>query len=188
MSLDVLPGDVFWFVTGSVVGAAIGLLAARRAVGAWHRPVAIALATAHLGGVLGVTLFPLPLNGLDPFTAPYSAVQLVPLETIELLLRGSQSARQLGGNLLLLVPMGVLVPIAWRAARPAWRTLAWGVAVSVTIEVLQFVFGVLSGEFYRVVDVDDVLLNVAGVALGRLLFAAGWPVWRGLTRAPRRRS
>lgn len=183
MNLEVLLGDVFWFAIGSVAGAILGLLAARRAAGSWHRPVAIALASAHLGGVLGVTLLPLPLNGLDPFTAPYSAVQLVPLETIELLLRGPQSARQLGGNLLLLVPMGVLVPIAWRAARPVWRTIAWGVVVSVTIEVLQFAFGVLSGEFYRVVDVDDVLLNVIGVALGRLLFAVGWPVWRWFTRA-----
>lgn len=188
MSLGVLPGDLFWFTAGAVVGAVVGLLAARRAVGSWHRPVAIALASAHLGGVLGVTLFPLPLAGLDPFTAPYSSVQLQPLDTIELLLRGPQSARQLGGNLLLLAPMGVLVPIAWRAARPAWRTIAWGVVVSVTIEVLQFTFGVLSGEFYRVVDVDDVLLNVLGVAAGRVLFAVGWPVWRGLTGAGRRRS
>lgn len=187
MTFGVLPGDVFWFATGAVVGAVVGLLAARRASGSWHRPVAIALASAHLGGVLGVTLFPLPLAGLEPFAVPYDNVQLQPLETIELLLRGSQSARQLGGNLLLLAPMGLLVPIAWRAARPAWRTIAWGVAVSVAIEVLQFSFGVLSGEFYRVVDVDDVLLNVAGVALGRLLFAVAWPVWRVLTPGGRTR-
>lgn len=188
MRFGVLPGDLFWFATGAVVGAVIGLVAARRASGSWHRPVAIALASAHLGGVLGVTLFPLPLAGLAPFAVPYGHVQLQPLETIGLLLRGSQSARQLGGNLLLLAPMGVLVPIAWRAARPVWRTIGWGVVVSAAIEVLQFAFGVLAGEFYRVVDVDDVLLNVAGVALGRLLFAVGWTVSRLLSRGVRTRG
>lgn len=181
-----LPGDIFWLATGSVVGAVIGLVAAGRVAGSWHRPVAIALACAHIGAVVGVTLFPLPLDGIDPFRAPYSNVQLVPLATISLLLRGSQSARQLGGNLLLLAPMGLLVPIAWRAARPFWRTVAWGVVVSVAIEVAQFAVGATAGEFYRVVDVDDVLLNVAGVVIGRLVFAVGWSVWRWVT--PGRRT
>lgn len=185
--MTLLQSDVFWLVAGSVVGALVGLLVTRRVAGSWHRPVAIALACAHIGGALGVTLFPLPLGGLEPFAVPYSNVQLVPLDTITLLLQGSQSGRQLGGNLLLLAPMGLLVPIAWRAARPFWRTVAWGVAVSVTIEVLQFLFGVLAGEFYRVVDVDDVILNVLGVVVGRMVFAVGFPVWRWLTRGRRTR-
>lgn len=184
--MTVLPSDVFWFATGSMVGMLVGLVVAVRVAGSWHRPVAIALACAHIGGVLGVTLFPLPLGGLEPFRVPYSTVQLVPLDTIDLLLRGSQSARQLGGNLLLLAPMGLLVPIAWRAARPFWRTVAWGIAVSIAIEGLQFLFGVLAGEFYRVVDIDDVILNVLGVVAGRIVFAVGYPVWRWVTRRTRR--
>ena len=184
-----LQHDLFWLVCGSVVGALVGLVAAARTAGSWHRPVAVALACAHIGGVLGVTLLPFPFEGVDPFTAPYEAVQLTPFGTIDLLSRGSQSGRQLGGNLLLLAPMGVLVPIAWRAARPVWRTIAWGLVVSVGIEVLQFLFGVLAGGFYRVVDVDDVILNVVGVAGGRVVFAIGHPVWRwaarAVTRAPR---
>ncbi len=177
--------DLFWLVAGGVVGAIVGLFVARRVRGSWHRPVAIALACAHLGAVLAVTLLPLPRYGLSPFDPPFKAVQLQPFGTIEMLFQGSQSLRQLGGNLLLLAPMGVLVPIAWRAARPFWRTVGWGVVVSVGIELLQFLVGVAIGEFYRVVDVDDVLLNVAGVVVGRVLFAIGWPVWRALTRGPR---
>lgn len=183
--MTVRSDDLFWLVSGAIVGALVGLVVARRVAGSWHRPVAIALACAHLGAVLGVTLFPWPINGLDPFTAPYSTVQLEPLRTIGLLFHGSQSGRQLGGNLLLLAPMGLLVPIAFRAARPFWRTVGWGVVMSVGIELLQFTFGVLAGEFYRVVDVDDVLLNVAGVVVGRIVFAVGWPAWRALTRGRR---
>lgn len=183
--MTVLPGDLFWLVCGAIVGAVVGFVAALRAAGSWHRPAAIALASAHIGAVLGVTLFPLPLAGLDPFSAPYEAVQLVPFGTIDLLSGGSQSGRQLGGNLLLLAPTGLLVPIAWRAARPFLRTVVWGVVFSVTIEGLQFLLGVLVGEFYRVVDVDDVILNVLGVMAGRVVFAAGQPVWQGLTRGRR---
>lgn len=186
--MTVLPGDVFWLACGSLVGAVVGLVAAARTAGSWHRPVAIALACAHLGGVLAVTLFPLPLDGMEPFAAPYEAVQLTPFATIGLLLEGSQSVRQLGGNLLLLAPMGLLVPIAWRAARPFPVTVAWGIVVSVAIEVLQFTFGVIAGEFYRVVDIDDVLLNVAGVIGGRTVFAVAFPLWERLTGARRTRS
>lgn len=180
-----LPSDVFWLVTGSLVGAVVGLVAAARTAGSWYRSLAVALACAHLGGVLAVTLFPLPLAGLEPFAAPYEAVQLTPFATISLLFQGSQSARQLGGNLLLLAPMGALVPIAWRAARPFWRTIAWGVLLSMAIEVLQFLFGVVAGEFYRVVDVDDVLLNTVGVAAGRVVFGIAHAMWRLVSRGRR---
>ena len=72
--MSVQRGDLFWLVAGGLVGAVVGLLVARRTAGSWHRPVAIALACAHLGAVLGVTLFPMPVDGLDPFTAPYGNV------------------------------------------------------------------------------------------------------------------
>jgi glycopeptide antibiotics resistance protein len=168
--------DLFWLTVGAVAGLVVGLLVSRRVAGSWHRPVAIALACTHLGAVIGITLLPVPF-GRPPFDLPYSNVQLIPFGTIRLLIDGSQSLRQLGGNLLLLAPMGVLAPIAWRAARPWGRTMAWGVVASVAIEVSQLTLGSLAGQFYRVVDIDDVLLNVAGVAAGRLLFTLGWPIW-----------
>jgi glycopeptide antibiotics resistance protein len=172
--------DVFWLTVGAVVGLVVGLLVSGRVAGSWHRPVAIALAGSHLGAVIGITLFPVPFGG-TPFDLPYGTVQLNPFGTIGLLIDGSQSLRQLGGNLLLLAPMGVLAPVAWRAARPWGRTMAWGLIASVGIEVSQLTLGSLAGQFYRVVDIDDVLLNVAGVAAGRLLFSLGWPIWRRLT-------
>lgn len=177
-----LPSDVFWLATGLAVGAAVGLLIGVSASGSWYRRLAVALACAHIGAVLAVTLFPMPVAGAEPFAVPYSNVQLVPFRTIRLLFAGSQEARQLGGNLLLLAPMGFLVPIAWPAARPFLATVVVGLSTSMLIELLQFTFGVLVGEFYRVVDVDDVLLNTAGVVLGRLVFAVLWPIWRWLQR------
>lgn len=177
-----LPTDVFWLTTGLAVGAGVGLLIGVASAGSWYRRWAVALACAHIGAVLAVTLFPMPIAGAEPFAVPYDSVQLEPFATIRLLLEGSQEGRQLGGNLLLLAPMGVLVPIAWPVARPFLATVVVGLATSLLIELLQFSFGVLVGEFYRVVDVDDVLLNTAGVVLGRLVFAVVWPVWRWVQR------
>lgn len=179
--MSALRDDVVWLVTGAVVGAAVGLLVVRRVRGSWHRPVAIALACAHLGAVLGVTLLPL---GAGTVYEGVSNVSLEPFRTVRMLLNGSQSGRQLGGNFVLLAPMGVLVPIAWRAARPWRRTLAWGLLVSVTIELGQLGVNAL-GLAHRVVDVDDVLLNVLGVAAGRLVFEIGWGFWRLVTRGRR---
>jgi glycopeptide antibiotics resistance protein len=64
--------------------------------------------------------------------------------------------------------------------------MAWGLLVSLLIELAQLALNV-AGLSYRVVDIDDLLLNVAGVAVGRLLFALGWPIWRAVQgpREPR---
>lgn len=175
-----LPRDTFWLGAGLVVGAVVGLLVGLRSGGSPHRRLAVAAACAHVGAVLAVTLFPLPMAVAEPFDLPYANAQLVPLRTISMLLRGSQSVRQLGGNLLLLAPMGVLVPVAWRSARPFLATVAVGLATSLAIELLQLLVGSLVGELYRVVDVDDVLLNTLGVVAGRAVLALCWPVWRRL--------
>lgn len=176
----VQPADTFWLATGLVAGGAVGVLIGVAASGDWYRRLAVALACAHIGAVLAVTLFPMPIAGAEPFQVPYSSVQLEPGRTIRMLFHGSQEARQLGGNLLLLAPMGFLVPIAWKAARPFAATVVVGLSTSLLIELLQFGAGVAVGEFYRVVDVDDVLLNTAGVVVGRLAFGIVWTPWNWL--------
>lgn len=164
---------------GVLLGAVVGVRLAGDRDRPWYRKVAIVLTFAHIGAVLGVTLFPL---GAGVRFADQPPVALEPLRTIRLLIDGPQSLRQLGGNLLLLAPMGVLVPIAWRRARP-WRwTLLWGLATSVAVEAGQLALQLLDLSD-RVVDVDDVLLNVLGVAAGRLVFAVVHGLWRLVTRA-----
>lgn len=72
--------------------------------------------------------------------------------------------RQLGGNLLLLAPLGVLLPVVSVALRGPLRLLLVGALCSLAIEGVQgaFVIG-------RAFDVDDVILNAAGVVLAYLL-------------------
>jgi glycopeptide antibiotics resistance protein len=71
----------------------------------------------------------------------------------------------IAGNVLVMMPLGIALVLATR-----WsvRTLtAIGLAVSVVIEALQWT--VVAG---RATDIDDVLLNTAGMALGALLGVA----------------
>jgi glycopeptide antibiotics resistance protein len=69
---------------------------------------------------------------------------------------------QLVGNLLLLLPLGALLPVALPGARLRDAVLV-ALAVSLTIELVQW--RVAAG---RMADVDDVWLNTVGAALGWL--------------------
>ena len=110
--------------------------------------------------------------GLDPYWR--NSVNLVPGETIELYLKsdlGGVALQNLLGNLLLLVPFGALGPVAWRKLCSWSRILGAAMSVSVTIELLQFAkrFFDMTG-LTRSVDIDDVILNVTGAAIGYALY------------------
>lgn len=87
--------------------------------------------------------------------------------------------RELGGNLLLLTPLGALLPLLGRRMRNWLTVTLLCAAVSLLIETVQGVFVV-----GRAFDVDDAILNTAGALLAYLL------VGRRLGRlsAPRRAS
>jgi glycopeptide antibiotics resistance protein len=120
-----------------------------------HRRPARLLLVAYLGFVGLVTLFPTGLGQLD--------ANLVPLAGILGAFEDGGVAFgiwQLIGNLLLLAPVGVLLP----AARPGMRpraVVAVALAISVGIELAQWLL-----PTGRMADIDDVWLNVLGVAAG----------------------
>jgi glycopeptide antibiotics resistance protein len=74
----------------------------------------------------------------------------------------------IGGGLLLLAPLGVLLPLAagrlhQPLARSAVRTVPAGALLAAVLALVQ------SGIPGRVIDVDTVLLNAVGCALAHLL-------------------
>ncbi|MFG2005359.1 VanZ family protein [Spirillospora sp. NPDC048911] len=71
---------------------------------------------------------------------------------------------QLGGNLMLLAPLGILLPVVSTRLRGPVRLFLIGGVVSLMIETTQ---GLLVQG--RAFDVDDVILNAAGVVLAYLL-------------------
>jgi hypothetical protein len=88
------------------------------------------------------------------------------------------AVRQIGGNILLGVPFGVLVPVLVPRARGILRVLLLTAAVMLLVELVQGT--VITG---RAFDIDDVILNTTGALVGHVLLG------RRLGRAvhPRRR-
>jgi len=65
------------------------------------------------------------------------------------------------GNLLLLFPLGVLVPLRWPAMASAVRLLVGAGLLAVAVEAVQFGL-----ELGRRASATDVVLNTAGACLG----------------------
>ncbi|MGC0327931.1 glycopeptide antibiotics resistance protein [Streptomyces sp. SAI-170] len=74
------------------------------------------------------------------------------------------AVRQIGGNVLLGVPFGVLVPVLAPGARGMLRVLLLTATVMLMVELAQG--AMVTG---RAFDIDDVLLNTTGALLGHLL-------------------
>ncbi|MGA5170530.1 MULTISPECIES: VanZ family protein [Streptomyces] len=74
------------------------------------------------------------------------------------------TVKQLGGNILLGVPFGVLLPVLVPRARGLLRVAVVTALVMLLVELVQG--ALITG---RAFDIDDVLLNTTGALLGYLL-------------------
>ncbi|MEU6663609.1 VanZ family protein [Streptomyces sp. NPDC046821] len=137
------------------------------------RRAGVLLLAAHLLLVCWVTLRPLDVPWV-------SAANLRPFAGIraDLALGAWEAAERIGKEVLLLAPLGVLLPIAGGRldASPLGslvRTVAAGAMISIGIELVQ------TGVPGQVVDIDSLFLNTLGVALAH---AAVVPALRGSIR------
>lgn len=93
---------------------------------------------------------------------PIQMVNLIPFKTI---MAGIQRGGLLLnvnvlGNIVAFVPLGVLVPALSRRLTALAAVLSASAFVSISIELLQWLFA------RRVADIDDVILNVVGALVG----------------------
>ena len=110
------------------------------------------------------------IPGLDYEEQLRANINLSPLYTIKnylrvVLKRTNDDALlhciiNLGGNVLLFIPAGVLLPKLWPKQRNFFRFFATCTGIMFFIEVLQLF--TLLGSF----DIDDLILNLAGMTLG----------------------
>ena len=89
----------------------------------------------------GIRIFAENLLGGDPYWSRHAVINLV-------------------GNVVMFVPAGFLLPRISGRLNTVWRVLAVCLAALVCAEVLQLIS--LLGSF----DIDDIILNMAGAALG----------------------
>ncbi|WP_234319032.1 VanZ family protein [Streptomyces sp. NRRL S-237] len=126
----------------------------------------LAMVVAFVGTVLfGAVLARLTL---EPSAASAALVHsnVRPGHSISAYLDGTstiEAVRQLGGNLLMGVPFGVLLPVLLPPARGLLRVAVVTVALMTLVELTQG--ALVTG---RVFDIDDVILNTAGALLGYL--------------------
>jgi glycopeptide antibiotics resistance protein len=93
---------------------------------------------------------------------------LVPFHTLQIYLNNLGSEfwmRNLFGNLALLLPLGLLGPIALPALDRWWRIALVALFYSVAVELIQLAVP------DRSADIDDVIVNVAGALLGFAAFS-----------------
>ena len=67
------------------------------------------------------------------------------------------------GNIGMFVPTGIILPILYKSVNRLWKAVGIGFAMSFIIEVLQLMF------YERTSDIDDLILNTMGVAIGYLV-------------------
>ena len=111
----------------------------------------------------------LTLQPAHPLPGQVVDDNLVPFHTLAIYLRNLGSEfwlRNLFGNLALLLPLGLLGPIALPALDRWWRVALLAFLVSTAIELTQLAVP------DRSADIDDVLVNVAGALIGYALFLA----------------
>ncbi len=96
-------------------------------------------------------------------SADVSLVPFADLLAISQANGGAGRLIQIGGNILLFVPLGFLLPLCWEGWRNMKRVIGFGFAMSLFIECNQL-FN------YRATSIDDLILNTAGAAAGFLCY------------------
>ena len=155
------------------------------------------VAFAHVVVLANVALFPIPVDQLLVLDARSAAssgggLNLVPFATIGPVLTGHApplAARIAVLNLFVLTPAGVYLPALFESLR-SWRGLAIvAIAGGVSVEAAQLAISTVFGFPYRTIDIDDVILNALGIAIGWLILglatatrASADESWRGFGR------
>ena len=126
-----------------------------------------------------LTFLPLPIGAEAIAEARALATyehNAVPLATLRIQLADGITPfelRNLVGNFLLLLPLGIYGPILVPRLRSLPAVFVAGACVSALIELGQLAVATAYGFPVRVADFDDVLLNTAGVLAGYVL----WRAW-----------
>ncbi|MFK0250608.1 VanZ family protein [Amycolatopsis azurea] len=147
-----------WSLLAAAAGAGVVEFVARLR-GKRRRPFVVALdfaLLASLFAVLLVVFVPAPTAARGPSVSLHLLADVLPVFSDH----PDVALVQLAGNVFLLAPLAVLLPVRFDWAKPVSRIVVSAFAVSVSIECLQVWQG--AG---RVGSLDDVLCNTVGAAL-----------------------
>ncbi|NCC87514.1 MAG: VanZ family protein [Clostridia bacterium] len=119
--------------------------------------------------VFAVSIFPLP-NFPLPYQAGHNFIPFYTIIKTATTTPVSIALKQLAGNIIMFIPFGFLISF-FTNKKKFVKCIASATLFSVFIEFLQFILGVtFVGSQYRVVDIDDVILNLLGAIIGFCIF------------------
>jgi glycopeptide antibiotics resistance protein len=82
-------------------------------------------------------------------------------------------------NILLLVPFGFGLPFLTNYRMK--KIVVMGALFSIGIELMQLITGFMAKMTFRIADINDVIFNTVGVAIGYLLFVGFVRIYRNLS-------
>lgn len=140
-----------------------------------QRKILIGLAVCYAGVMLYLLLFRVPSFSDKPyFQQLRDHLNPIPLRTIGLYLRLLEPPLRphlvrlahvnLLGNILLFIPLGLFPPLLFPKMQRFWKVTVLTAGIMAAVELAQMLL--LVGTC----DVDDLILNVTGAALGYWLF------------------
>ena len=139
----------------------------------WKREALLLLMYINLAVLIRFVFYPFfTVNGeVQPLIINMSSLQplrvnLVPLVNILDYDIKREAAINIIGNISMFIPTGVIMPILYKRLDCFWKVLLAGAGLSFVIEVIQMLF---PGS---VTDIDDLILNTLGVAVGYGIYAA----------------
>ncbi|MED4013276.1 VanZ family protein [Priestia aryabhattai] len=174
--------EMFPFIYGSwVLGIVILILLFNRIVlkkkYKLEKVFMLLLSIFYLIGLLSVTLFPMPVDdNLIQYrisSGDNEVNNFIPLKSIIGAMDGNfimSMIHQLGGNLILLFPLAIFIPILFPKLTKFKTIVLIGFLVSLLIESSQFTISSIIKFTYRSFDVDDLLLNTIGAGIGFLFY------------------
>src|SRR5659263_17885 len=139
----------------------------------------------YLSAVTAVTIFPIPIDKRaieDTIATGYNTgrYNLIPFKTIIGMASNSNfritALKNIGGNILLLMPLGFGVPLIWNKYNHIKKSIVIGLLSTVSIELIQLLVSTLIGYQYRSFDVDDIILNLIGFIMGFIVYKLVYPL------------
>ena len=102
-------------------------------------------------------------------------VNLIPLVTLRLV-----DVKTSLLNVLMMMPFGFGLPFITNFRFK--RVVIAGLLLSIVIESLQFITGFIANTSFRIADVNDLIFNTVGVAIGFILFVVFVRIFRRIFR------
>ncbi len=164
IEISLLTGEVFFSMLWLI---SRGMIWIQQKKIVWKREAFLLLMYINLAVLIRFVFYPFfTVNGqVQPLIINMGSVKplrvnLIPLVNILDYDRKREAAINIIGNISMFIPTGIIMPILFKRLDCFWKVLLAGAGLSFVIEMIQLLF---PGS---VTDIDDLILNTAGVAIG----------------------